>query len=124
MVQNPNRVIGAVHFDVTTAEAVGYTLQTNSTVGNPCKTLLPALLFLFAGQHAWVSLHANLYLHTSIFSCCGVTTAQTIAACCCAEASKLLDCTFDLWLMLAAKVLQGEVPGHKYICEAASANGH
>ena len=32
MVQNPNRVIGAVHFDVTSAEAVGYTLQTNSTV--------------------------------------------------------------------------------------------
>lgn len=41
MVQNPNRVIGAVHFDVTSAEAIGYTLQTNSTVR--CKPFLSVL---------------------------------------------------------------------------------
>ncbi len=32
MTLNPNRVTAAVHLDVTSAEAVGFTLQTNSTV--------------------------------------------------------------------------------------------
>lgn len=32
MTLNPNKVTAAVHLDVTSAEAVGFTLQTNSTV--------------------------------------------------------------------------------------------
>lgn len=34
MVLNPNKVSAAVHLDVTSAEAVGFTLQTNSTVSS------------------------------------------------------------------------------------------
>ena len=34
MVLNPNKVSAAVHLDVTLAEAVGFTLQTNSTVSS------------------------------------------------------------------------------------------
>ena len=33
MLLNPNKVTAAVHFDVSAANAVGFTLQTNSTVG-------------------------------------------------------------------------------------------
>ena len=32
MVLNPNKVTAAVHLDVTAADAIGFTLQTNSTV--------------------------------------------------------------------------------------------
>ena len=33
MVLNANKVTAAVHLDVTAADAIGFTLQTNSTVG-------------------------------------------------------------------------------------------
>lgn len=40
MLLNPNKVTAAVHFDVTAASDIGFTLQTNSTVGHLNRTLL------------------------------------------------------------------------------------
>ena len=42
MTLNPNRVTAALHLDVTSPQAIGFTLQTNSTVRVGCNTAVSA----------------------------------------------------------------------------------
>lgn len=84
MMLNPNRVTAAVHLEVTSAEAVGFTLQTNSTVIS-CD-----------GPHTVQRLLSCItkLCHLSAPLCTARMTLQ-----------------YTTVLLSTAQVLQGEVPG-------------
>ena len=96
MTLNPNKVTAAVHLDVTSAEAVGFTLQTNSTV-SPAQR-----------PHSMQTVDILICSYWPVSS--GPDEADNIMRQHVAKGSQLYHFLHFI-LVPAAEVFQGQVPG-------------
>ena len=97
MTLNPNKVTAALHLDVTSAEAVGFTLQTNSTVSSAQRPHSMQTVDILICSYCTVS--------ASLDEADGIMRHVAKVS----QLHQLLH--FTLTLVPAAQIFQGQVPG-------------